>query len=194
MPKDSIVEIPPESGNKYRYVYEDGQTVYKGPVGDSAPISEAEFHLLSSKWMSDNYTEDDVRALGNRMIKRYDDLHKDIYLRGEHVTPNWIQGNRQGWRRISSVWDDKGKKILGKNPTYDDRKEFQKYIWEKRTESVERAIAVLHNEIRLDDPRWEDHHVLLGRFNAYATFYQYITRPNLWELESGKQSIPYPWD
>ena len=36
MPKDSIVEIPEGSGNKYRYVYEDGQTVYKGPVG-SAP-------------------------------------------------------------------------------------------------------------------------------------------------------------
>jgi len=43
MGKESIVEIPPESGNKYRYVYEDGQTIYKGPVGDSAPISEADF-------------------------------------------------------------------------------------------------------------------------------------------------------
>jgi len=43
MPRESVVEIPAGSGNKYRYAYEDGATVYKGPVGDAPGISEQEF-------------------------------------------------------------------------------------------------------------------------------------------------------
>jgi len=39
----TIVEIPPGSGNRYRYEYEEGATVYKGPVGDSPEMSEGEF-------------------------------------------------------------------------------------------------------------------------------------------------------
>ena len=41
--KENIVEIPEGSGNKYRYSYEDGQTVYKGPVGSAPDLGEAEF-------------------------------------------------------------------------------------------------------------------------------------------------------
>lgn len=43
MGKESIVEIPKGSGHKYRYEYQDGQTVYKGPVGDSPELGEEQF-------------------------------------------------------------------------------------------------------------------------------------------------------
>jgi len=39
----SIVEIPPGSGNRYRYEYENGKTQYKGPVGEAPELGEAEF-------------------------------------------------------------------------------------------------------------------------------------------------------
>jgi len=39
----TTVEIPPGSGNRYRYEYEEGSTVYKGPVGDSPQLTEEEF-------------------------------------------------------------------------------------------------------------------------------------------------------
>jgi len=41
--KGAIVEIPPGSGNRYRYIYEGGKTIYKGPVGDSPQLTEEEF-------------------------------------------------------------------------------------------------------------------------------------------------------
>jgi len=44
---ENIVEIPEGSCNYYRYVYNQGQTVYLGPVGDSPPISEEEFLSMS---------------------------------------------------------------------------------------------------------------------------------------------------
>ena len=43
MPKDSIVEIPSGSGNRYRYEYSEGQTLYRGPVGSAPEIGEQEF-------------------------------------------------------------------------------------------------------------------------------------------------------
>jgi len=43
MSKDSVVEIPEGSGNFYRYEYVDGQTVYRGPVGDAPQMGEEEF-------------------------------------------------------------------------------------------------------------------------------------------------------
>jgi len=45
MGKFSEVEIPEGSGRFYRYEYVDGQTIYKGPVGDAPAISEEEFNL-----------------------------------------------------------------------------------------------------------------------------------------------------
>jgi hypothetical protein len=41
--KESVVEIPVGSGNRYRYVYEDGETRYLGPVGTAPQISEKDF-------------------------------------------------------------------------------------------------------------------------------------------------------
>jgi len=45
MGKTTTVEIPPGSGNKYRYVYDTrtGETVYLGPVGDVPELSEIDF-------------------------------------------------------------------------------------------------------------------------------------------------------
>lgn len=41
-----VVEIPPGSGNRYRYHYnpESQQTEYRGPVGDSPTLNEADFN------------------------------------------------------------------------------------------------------------------------------------------------------
>jgi len=48
MGKESIVEIPPGSGNHYRYEYDEssGKTLYRGPVGDAPQIGEEEFLRL----------------------------------------------------------------------------------------------------------------------------------------------------
>jgi hypothetical protein len=43
MGKISEVEIPPGSGNLYRYEYNQGQTIYRGPVGNAPELKEAEF-------------------------------------------------------------------------------------------------------------------------------------------------------
>jgi hypothetical protein len=47
MSKESIVEIPVGSGNRYKYEYRDGRTWYVGPVGEAPPISEAQFLRLT---------------------------------------------------------------------------------------------------------------------------------------------------
>jgi len=39
----TTVEIPEGSGNRYRYVYEEGATVYKGPVGNAPALDEERF-------------------------------------------------------------------------------------------------------------------------------------------------------
>jgi len=48
MSKENIVEIPSGSGNRYRYVYEDGATKYLGPVGSAPDLAEEEFMLQTS--------------------------------------------------------------------------------------------------------------------------------------------------
>ena len=47
--RESIVEIPSGSGNKYRYVYEDGATLYRGPVGSAPTMAEPEFHAFMAE-------------------------------------------------------------------------------------------------------------------------------------------------
>jgi len=42
----TTVEIPEGSGNRYRYDYEEGATVYKGPVGNAPALDEEEFLSL----------------------------------------------------------------------------------------------------------------------------------------------------
>jgi len=46
--KESVVEIPPGSGNHYRYEYNPatGATEYRGPVGDAPALAEPEFNVL----------------------------------------------------------------------------------------------------------------------------------------------------
>ena len=45
----AIVEIPEGSGNRYRYDYQDGATVYKGPVGDAPFLNEKDFLAAMSR-------------------------------------------------------------------------------------------------------------------------------------------------
>ena len=51
MGKEHQVEIPPGSGNRYRYAYDPERqaTIYKGPVGEAPPIGEEDF-LRVSVW------------------------------------------------------------------------------------------------------------------------------------------------
>jgi len=64
MPKESVVEIPSGSGNKYRYVYDPANraTKYLGPVGDSPDLGEQEFMNLFNLNM--NYQERDKIIFG----------------------------------------------------------------------------------------------------------------------------------
>lgn len=53
MGKESMVEIPPDSENHYRYEYVDGKTLYRGPVGDSPELSEEEFLVAVHRGIAD---------------------------------------------------------------------------------------------------------------------------------------------
>ena len=71
MPKESRVEIPSGSGNKYRYEYSDGQTIYRGPVGSAPDLGEAEFMALFGKpvvrpgtWFTEEMEIDDKELEG----------------------------------------------------------------------------------------------------------------------------------
>jgi len=75
MGKESIVEIPPGSGNQYRYEYDEGtgKTMYRGPVGDAPTISEADFmaavgEVIPRPESSKNY--DAIEKLDTRTIKK----------------------------------------------------------------------------------------------------------------------------
>jgi len=59
--KENIVEIPEGSGNHYRYGYQDGSTIYLGPVGDAPALAEAEFNRLMMGGMSD-FTRNNLRV------------------------------------------------------------------------------------------------------------------------------------
>ena len=43
MGKESVVEIPAGSGNRYRYEYSEGKTLYRGPVGSAPELGEEHF-------------------------------------------------------------------------------------------------------------------------------------------------------
>jgi hypothetical protein len=66
MSKESIVEIPRGSGNRYRYAYEDGETLYRGPVGSAPPLDEDMFleqmvkppyHTIDDDYIDGKYYE-----------------------------------------------------------------------------------------------------------------------------------------
>jgi len=54
--KESRVEIPRGSGNYYRYAYQDGATVYRGPVGQAPAIDEERFlEIVNGSSVKDQY-------------------------------------------------------------------------------------------------------------------------------------------
>jgi hypothetical protein len=65
--KESIVEIPPESGNFYRYGYEpdSGKTVYRGPVGNAPSLHEEEFLLMAQLGVEEGVSsrEDEINFI-----------------------------------------------------------------------------------------------------------------------------------
>jgi len=46
----TVIEIPPGSGNRYKYVYEGGKTVYKGPVRGLPETDIFEPHIIIPKY------------------------------------------------------------------------------------------------------------------------------------------------
>ena len=68
MGKESVVEIPAGSGNKYRYVYDQGSTKYLGPVGSAPEIAEAEFMDA----MSESISMDDVLWQASEPLMMHD--------------------------------------------------------------------------------------------------------------------------
>lgn len=85
MSKESIVEIPEGSGNQYRYVYEGGKTVYRGPVGSAPKLGEEEFMAAMESGKRYNLFElsaiakqiDDVDTLANMFVSGgfFDSMH-----------------------------------------------------------------------------------------------------------------------
>lgn len=65
--KESIVEIPPGSGNQYRYGYDPdtGKTNYLGPVGDAPSLHEEEFLLMAQLGVEEGVSsrEDEINFI-----------------------------------------------------------------------------------------------------------------------------------
>ena len=100
MGKENIVEIPPGSGNRYRYAYENGETVYKGPVGNAPEIGEtellAELDLAVRNW-SEMETKIDEMIGSHADTEQWFHFFKDNYL--EHEFDMMLKG-----------YDDRGEK------------------------------------------------------------------------------------
>lgn len=92
MSKESVVEIPDGSGNFYRYEYVDGETKYRGPVGDAPPLNEEEFLRLTTGHKpggKPNYihqledeiirNQEDARELNQEMIDLWVYLNSDKF-------------------------------------------------------------------------------------------------------------------
>jgi len=87
MPKDSIVEIPSGSGNRYRYEYSEGKTLYRGPVGDAPEIGEAEFNMVMSvqkpkDWPEMEHTIKEM-IRGDAKITEWFEFFNENYLPAE---------------------------------------------------------------------------------------------------------------
>jgi hypothetical protein len=91
------VEIPPGSGNFYRYEYDEpsGKTVYKGPIG-SAPAIEEEHFAKRVKTM-----------FGEARWKKYKDI---ISLETEEKAENAVKKLTKEWKAAKS--DSKRNRII----------------------------------------------------------------------------------
>jgi len=98
MPRESVVEIPVGSGNKYRYAYHDGKTLYMGPVGDAPGLSEAEFMRLMAS--PEEVAAASLRAMFpgdaeldpaiRRLPREFHDESRDPwYHQGEGILAQW---------------------------------------------------------------------------------------------------------
>ena len=96
MPRESIVEIPSGSGNKYRYAYDPSSKAmkYLGPVGSAPEITESEFirsPLTLEEFIMLPKEQREERALGN--ILEWLSSHVDDVEVEEVDQPNeWQSG------------------------------------------------------------------------------------------------------
>jgi len=82
----TVVEIPPGSGNRYKYVYEGGKTVYKGPVGTAPEISEGEFLEMMERSGMNPRVKTDLEALS--IIAKDVDIETaaNMFVAGEYFS------------------------------------------------------------------------------------------------------------
>jgi len=75
MGKESQVEI---NGHLYRYEYVDGETVYRGPVGDAPELSEQAFEefMRGPRWKAPESFKDDMKSyfVDKGIMSRYEKL------------------------------------------------------------------------------------------------------------------------
>lgn len=116
MPKESIAEIPKGSGNCYRYAYEGGRTVYKGPVGEAPEINEEEFNKMVStqtkvieRWDTETYSD---------KVKKWDFKVKEE-INNERTFQDWetdmevtIEADYILWDPEQDVEDESGSNIF----------------------------------------------------------------------------------
>jgi len=139
----TTVEIPEGSGNRYRYEYEEGATVYKGPVGDSPQLTEEEFlermkvasrGEFEGREMVREPIEDEVFVF----VAPFDDTSTE----GKH-TAKYVEAFRDRWsigpyeKREMKFIADKGKMGCEK---------VHKWVWvpKKMTNSEFKALTNLH--------------------------------------------------
>jgi len=123
----SIVEIPPGSGNRYKYVYdaETKATVYKGPVGNAPALDEEEFLEMMG-------IDDDVVVGVGDFVEWVDDW-RDF----DPPRPKVLEG-------VGGFKDAAGRVVNQLEEIEDDIEETQ--TDQEKIENVVDAIIVIDNE------------------------------------------------
>jgi hypothetical protein len=87
MGKESQVEIPQGSGNFYRYEYDQGNTLYRGPVGSAPQISEGEF------------------------LAELETVERIEIIKDSDLPPNWYSSSYPDKQYISYIKEMEGKDV-----------------------------------------------------------------------------------
>jgi len=156
----TTVEIPPGSGNHYRYVYEEGATVYKGPVGNAPELSEDEFMaILGRSNLKEHPRYDTYKWTLNTTKQQNPGYSNEYYI---WQTLSILSGRLSHQEMVSldtalvedGVWKQKAYIVEV------DGKEMDKFWWDKDTTKVVRKSVLrsgegFMGEIVTVDPRDE---------------------------------------
>ena len=77
--KESVVEIPVGSGNRYRYEYSEGQTLYRGPVGSAPDLGEEEFNVLMQARSGREIYDMTLREGESRWVPSFKEDGRQLY-------------------------------------------------------------------------------------------------------------------